>query len=125
MRSKTPKQFLLLAGHTVLWHALKAAFGSEIDEIVLVTPRPEKREPCASGISGVPRLSQIDRSHRGRRGAVTRSSRDSLRYVSAARSWFLSTMPRAPLWQELLTRMREAGRTLRCGRSGVAGKGHD
>ena len=69
MRSKTPKQFLLLAGHTVLWHALKALSESEIDEIVLVTPR----------------------------GAVTRSSRDSLRFGSAARSWFLSTMPRAPL----------------------------
>ena len=38
MRSKTPKQFLLLAGHTVLWHALKALSESEIDEIVLVTP---------------------------------------------------------------------------------------
>ena len=24
MQSKIPKQFLLLAGHTVLWHALKA-----------------------------------------------------------------------------------------------------
>ena len=41
MQSKIPKQFLLLAGHTVLWHALKALSESEIDEIVLVTPRGE------------------------------------------------------------------------------------
>lgn len=41
MQSKIPKQFLLLAGHTVLWHALKALSESEIEEIVLVTPRGE------------------------------------------------------------------------------------
>ena len=41
MQSKIPKQFLLLAGHTVLWHALKALSESEIDEIVLVTPQGE------------------------------------------------------------------------------------
>lgn len=41
MRSKVPKQFLLLNGHTVLWHALQALSQSEIDEIVLVTPQGE------------------------------------------------------------------------------------
>ena len=95
MQSKIPKQFLLLNGHTVLWHALQALSESEIEEIVLVTPQGEAEA-----------LYRTYREEYGFRklvaaveGAVTRLSRDSLRFGNAGQSWFLFTMPRARLYR--------------------------
>ncbi|WP_314821087.1 2-C-methyl-D-erythritol 4-phosphate cytidylyltransferase [Stomatobaculum longum] len=109
MRSKTPKQFLLLAGHTVLWHALKALSESEIDEIVLVTPRGEAetllreyREDqgfhklIAATEGGAERCDSVFAGLTALRERGT-----ELVFIHDAARPFVS--------QELLTRMREAG----------------
>ena len=109
MRSKTPKQFLLLAGHTVLWHALKALSESEIDEIVLVTPRGEAET--------------LLREYREDQGfhkliAATEGGAECCDSVFAGLTAlrergtelvFIHDAARPFVSQELLTRMREAG----------------
>ena len=109
MQSKIPKQFLLLAGHTVLWHALKALSESEIDEIVLVTPQGEAealyrtyreeygfRKLVAAVEGGIERCDSVVAGLAALRGRGT-----ELVFIHDAARPFVS--------QELLKRMREAG----------------
>ena len=109
MQSKIPKQFLLLAGHTVLWHALQALSESSIDEIVLVTPQGEAealyrtyreeygfRKLVAAVEGGAERYDSVVAGLRALLGRGT-----ELVFIHDAARPFVS--------QELLKRMRDAG----------------
>ena len=53
MMQNLPKQFLTLAGHTVLWHTVQAFLASEQINVLRVVIHPDDRELYDSAVAGI------------------------------------------------------------------------